>query len=150
MKRTLAVTVWQVSLTWGLLSLLIGFGAALTVELNGSVLPLSAWLLLVFALPIVAVYAARRSPILSGFGLLVAFAAVLEGAVAHIGFGVLPAILRREYVWLHLVFGLAFVIFSRGIRQAFPAPTNYVDEPKWNGRSKVETWMAYRPWKTNR
>ena len=150
MKRTLPVAVWQVSLTWGLLSLLIGFAAAVTVGVNGSVLPLMAWLLLVFALPIVAVYAARRSPVLSGFGLLVAFAAVYAGAVAQIGFGVLPVLLRRDYIWLHVVFGVAFVLFSGGIRRAFPAPTNYTDVPRWNGRSRVESWMAYRPWKTNR
>lgn len=150
MRPPLAVTVWRISLTWGLLSLLAGVIATAFIATAGSVLTFSAWLSLVFALPIFTVYAARRSPILAGVGLLVAFALVLAGAVTQGELASVPVILRRDYVWLHVVFGTAFVIFSRGIRQAFPAPTNYADVPPWKGSAKVQSWMAYRPPKMRR
>ena len=150
MRPPLAVTVWRISLTWGLLSLAAGAVATVSVATGASVLSLSPWLSLVFALPIVTVYAARRSPILAGVGLLGAFALVLAGVVTQAELAGVPVVLRRDYVWLHVVFGTVFVIFSRGIRQAFPAPTNYADEPPWNGSAKVQSWMAYRPPKMRR
>lgn len=150
MHRPLAVTIWRISLTWGVLSLTAGLWATISIGANGSLLSLSAWLTLVFALPIVAVFAAQRSPVLAGAGLLLALAAVTLGAVSREGTGAVPAILRDDYVWLHSVFGMVFLLLKKHVRKAFPTHSEFLDVPRWNGRSRVESWMGIRPPRTNR
>ena len=150
MPRPLAVTIWRISLTWGVLSLAAGVWATISIGTNGSLLSLSAWLTLVFALPIVAVFAAQRSPVLAGGGLLLALAAIVLGAVSRDGSGAVPALLREDYVWLHLVFGLVFLLLKKHVRKAFPTRAEFLDVPRWNGRSRVESWMGIRPPRENR
>ena len=150
MHRPLAVTIWRISLTWGVLSLAAGVWATIAIGANGSLLSLNAWLTLVFALPIVAVFAAQRSPVLAGAGLLLALAAVALGAVSQDGAGAVPAILRDDYVWLHSVFGLVFLLLKKHVRRAFPTHAEWLEVPRWNGRSRVQSWMGIRNPRANR
>jgi hypothetical protein len=99
-------------LLWGIVLLIVGFFASFSIGAKDTVYSLIGFAL-IFILPIVASITARWMPLIAGATLLASVIILLFGYYVSGGVMDVLRVLSRVYIWLNVVFGMAFIAINK-------------------------------------
>jgi hypothetical protein len=102
-------TAYRLSIAWGITMLVLGCGASFSIGTNDGRASLVGFFL-IFAFPIVASVVARWFPKVARLALLVAAVVLFVGFYRIGGVADVLQVIRRPYLWFHVLFGITFLV----------------------------------------